>query len=122
MLNEAYSYGNNVEIESDSIEKLHMNLIKQSGKTSQAEKSIKALVGCISKLNGQNTLDIIESMIVLPFEHSRLQQVKDLEYKEQYMGELKFWLYHRRDIKTSLDQMQPILDQINKLQAQVDHL
>ena len=38
------------------------------------------------------------------------------------MGELKFWLYHRRDIKTSLDQMKPILNQINSLQIQVDHL
>jgi hypothetical protein len=69
MLDEAFTFGNNVEIGSDSIEKLQDNLTKQSGKTRVAEKSIQALVGCLSKLNGQNTLDIIESMIVLPFEH-----------------------------------------------------
>ena len=80
MLNEAYEFGNNVEINSDQVELLLDNLTKQSGKTDHAEKSIKALVGCILKLNCQNTLDIIESMIVLPFEHQRLQKVKNLEY------------------------------------------
>ena len=52
MINEAYEYGNNVEITSEQVELLLNNLTKQSGKTDHAEKSIKALVGCISKLNG----------------------------------------------------------------------
>ena len=101
MLHEAYLYGAKVEV-SEQAKEIQEKLKAKSNGSLIAEKSIKAIVGCVSLLNGQNTLDIIESMIVLPFEHSRLEKIKNLEYKEQYMGELKFWLYHRRDIKTSL--------------------
>lgn len=61
-------------------------------------------------------------MLVLPFEHARLEGLTTLEEREFYMEGLKFWFYHRRDIKASLDSMQPIRKSIDELSEQVQHL
>jgi hypothetical protein len=53
-------------------------------------------------------MEIIEAMLVLPFEHARLSGLVTLQEKDQYAEGLKFWLYHRRDIMASIDHMQPI--------------
>ena len=61
-------------------------------------------------------------MLVLPFEHARLDGLCNLEEKEFYMEGFKFWFYHRKDIQASLDSLQPIRKSIDELSEQVKHL
>lgn len=106
----------------EALTSLRANLSQQSSQTSRQLKSIEAIVGCVARFNALNTIDIIEAMLVLPFEHSRLKGLADLEYTASYMSELKFWLYHLRDIRASLDSTKSIRQQIDELQVQVQHL
>jgi len=54
-------------------------------------------------------------MLVLPLEHARLASTAELEYTDSYIGELKFWLYHSRDIEASCERSQPHKETFDKL-------
>lgn len=85
-------------------------------------KSIEAIAGCLSQFQELETLGVIEAMLVLPLEHSRLEGQAALEQQNFYLEGLKYWMYHRRDIAASLDSMQPVERSIQELSRQVEHL
>jgi len=67
-------------------------------------------------------VDVIEAMLVLPFEHARLLGLAETHYTDAYLSELNFWQYHLRNIFAALDATKPIRAQIDELETQVQHL
>ena len=53
-------------------------------------------------------MDVIEAMLVLPFEHARLLGLAETHYTDAYLSELNFWQYHLRNIFAALDATKPI--------------
>lgn len=68
------------------------------------------------------TTKIIEAMLVLPFEHARLQELAETQTTESCLSELRFWQYHLRNISAAHDCTKPIRAQIQVLEEQVVRL
>ena len=66
-------------------------------------KSISAITDSFNIFLSLDTIEIIQAMLVLPFEHQRFKGIHDFDEKFSYEGEIEFWFYHLRDIKNSLE-------------------
>ena len=66
------------------------------------QESIDNLVSSYNIFLSLDTIEIIQAMIVLPFEHQRFQDTHDFEHKNAYLGEIEFWYYQLRDLHNSL--------------------
>lgn len=85
-------------------------------------QSIKAIVGCFRVFLSLDTVELVQAMLVLPFELMRIKAMKEIQYQEAYLAELSFWFYHLRDCAESLKNAQSTKGAIAQLQAQIAHL
>jgi hypothetical protein len=123
LLEYAYEFGSASHLhDRGQTTSLEANLRMSSSLTARQVKSADALIGCAARFNTLDTVEIIQALLVLPFEHQRLQGIIDLEHKTSYLGTLRFWQYHLGDIQASLNSAKGAREQIEELSAQAQHL
>jgi len=93
---------------------LHEQLREVSANLKQ-EECAAIIKRNLQAFNDLSTLDIIQAMIVLPFEHKRMGGVLSGQQQIAFKGELQFWLYHLRDVQTALSKCSDRQSEIDTL-------
>jgi len=84
LLNQVLSYGKFKDQETE----LYHQIKVQIGDSLQADKCIRGISSNFSKFESLDTLEVIQAMLILPFEHKLMQAIHNLETKTAYLGEL----------------------------------
>jgi hypothetical protein len=66
-------------------------------------KTINSIASNYTLFDRLESLEIIQAMLVLPFEHQRMSSIQDFEHNTVFMGEVEYWQYHLRDITRVLE-------------------
>ena len=106
----------------DRASRLQRSLEASSLATEQQTQSIRAIVGCFRVFLSLDTVELVQAMLVLPFELTRIKALMEMQHSEAYLAELSFWFYHLRDFSESLKNTQSTKEAMADLQAQIAHL
>jgi hypothetical protein len=100
--------------------------------TPSLEERARDLVGCdqeadlvdkaIQVLEDSQTVELIQAMLVLPFEHKRMVETHKLDQKYRYSGELSYWQYVLLSKEQAKSMTQGTADELEALQTEISRL